>query len=66
MTRHKTPTGLKGATGLVASVIAQAKKDALRGTPALKADALRYLRSSEYKAHLAMLSKPSDWLPADD
>jgi len=57
--------GLKGVNGLVSSVINQAKHDALRGDPAMKADALRYLRSDWYRTHLQMIDKPEDWLPQD-
>jgi hypothetical protein len=65
MARLKAPKGLNGVDGLVASVIAQATKDALRGKPAHKADALRYLRSTTYKSHLRMLSLPTDFMPVD-
>ena len=58
--------GLNGPTGLVASVIQQATADALRGRPAHRADALRYLRSETYKSHLRMIDKPGDWLPDPD
>jgi hypothetical protein len=65
MKRIKSPNGLSGVDGLVASVISQAVKDAMRGETADKVDALRYLRSAEYQKHLQILDLPSTWLPAD-
>lgn len=63
----KKPAGLSGSSGLVAAIIAQATTDALRGKPASRADALEYFRGrgGDYKRHLRMIDKPSDWLPQD-
>ena len=63
--RDRRAKGLNGPDGLIGSVISQARRDALFGAPAHRADALRYLRSTQYQAHLEMLNKPVDWLPQD-
>ena len=57
---------LSGPEGIVSAVIAQATFDALHGEKPDKVDALRYLRSTTYQAHLHALGVPSTWLPEPD
>lgn len=66
MARMKAPTGMRGERALIVRVIALAKRDALKGTKDQQDDAIRYLRSSEYKKHLQILKLPTDWLPTDE
>ena len=63
--RINRPGGLRGEQGLLVAVIAQAVKDATRGSGEERGDAWRYLASREYEQHLCFLGLPSTFLPVE-
>ena len=64
MTRLRSPKGLSGPDGVIASVIKLAYQDTLHPpNNATKADALRYLRSELYQSDLRFLGYPDTARP---